>query len=908
MTERITVELRLLGQQYKGELKDMESRTEQFGSGVLGMAAKNERAFNTVGRAATVGGAAVLAGVGVAVNAAKNFEKEMSGVAAVANATAPEMKALADAAIEAGQATAFSAQEAAKAEAELVKAGVSVADVLGGALRGSLDLAAAGQLDLAEAAEISAQAMNIFNLEGKDVAHIADVLAAGANKSAADVGQLGQALRQGGLLAAQTGLTLEETVGTLAAFSDEALVGSDAGTSLKTMLQRLTPQSDEAAQTMRELGFSAFDAQGEFIGMEGLARELTEAMGHMSTEQRNAAMQILFGSDAVRGANVLMKLGAEGVREYTEAVNDEGAAARMAATQMDNLSGDLEELSGSIETALIKFGQQGTGVLRDLTQAATGAVNVFSNLPEPIQGAALGLTSLAGAAGVAVGGFFLLLPRIAETRQAMQTLDITAARLKGSLVFNVGAAAAGAFAAASVAKVMGNAFVDATRGAVPAVKDLTLALEGLGTAGEAPESVVGSLRGLEQAIERVADPQLTDRLWGPFHAPQVDNARGKVAALDQALVSLVETGKQDQAAEGFERIAESAAASGVPVEELREMLPGYAKALDGAALSQAKAADETTEHERALAEAERQAEDTAEEYDTLTEAVDAQIDALRRSTDPAFAALDSLDALAEGQNELNEAIKEHGRDSAEAREAQSKLAKQALVTQEDMLFLAAAVKDGSTSISTIRRRFEELEAQGMIPPGTTESVIRRLQEVVDQAHEVEANSPTVSVGADLDGALRSLHGFDVYLDQVTRNRTVHISTTGTKVSGGRVHTGGFITGSGIQRFHEGGQLGRFPHDGTLRSLGLASDEVPLIGQTGETILSRQQTAAMRQLIGVLPRYHAGGTVGYDVASSAPPPNMFIPTVVLKVDGREFARATGRYVHSEMRQIDLELES
>ncbi len=72
-------------------------------------------------------------------------------------------------------------------------------------------------------------------------------------------GQMGEALRQGRLVAAQTGLTLKETVGTLAALADNALVGSDAGTSLKTMLQRLTPRSKESADMMAQLGFSAFE-------------------------------------------------------------------------------------------------------------------------------------------------------------------------------------------------------------------------------------------------------------------------------------------------------------------------------------------------------------------------------------------------------------------------------------------------------------------------------------------------------------------------------------------------------------------------------------------------------------------------------------------------------------------------
>ena len=151
--------------------------------------------------------------------------------------------------------------------------------------------------------------MNVFGLGGDQVAHIADVLAtAGANKSAADVGQLGDALRQGGLVAKQTGLSMEETVGVLSMFADSALVGSDAGTSLKTMLQRLVPQSDEAADAMARLGLDFFDAQGQFVGIAEVARQLQTSLGGLSDAQRQQALTTLFGSDAVRAASILMEV------------------------------------------------------------------------------------------------------------------------------------------------------------------------------------------------------------------------------------------------------------------------------------------------------------------------------------------------------------------------------------------------------------------------------------------------------------------------------------------------------------------------------------------------------------------------------------------------------------------------
>lgn len=354
-----------------GAKKAGASVTSALGSGA-------KTVVSDLGTAAGVTGIAI-AGIGAAaVKTSTDFNAAMSGVGAVANASAGELESLRDAALKAGADTVFSASEAATAQAELVKAGVSVSDTLGGALTGSLSLAAAGQLELADAATISAQAMNIFELSGADVGHIADVLAAGANKSAADVGQLGDALRQGGLVAKQTGLSMEETVGVLSLFADNALIGSDAGTSLKTMLQRLVPQSDEAAEAMKEMGLQFFDAQGAFVGIDEVAAQLQTSLAGLSDEQRQNALTTLFGSDAVRGASILMEGGKAAVDEYTAAVNDMGAAQRMAAAQTDNLKGDIEAFSGAVETSLINIGDLSDSALREITQAGTGLVNVFN--------------------------------------------------------------------------------------------------------------------------------------------------------------------------------------------------------------------------------------------------------------------------------------------------------------------------------------------------------------------------------------------------------------------------------------------------------------------------------------------------------------------------------------------------
>ena len=329
------------------------------------------------------------------------------------------MEDLKQAALAAGAQTAFSATEAAEGIEALAKAGVSTTDILNGGLNGALDLAAAGGLEVADAAEIAASAMTQFKLEGDKVPHVADLLAAAAGKAQGEVSDMGAALGQAGIVASQTGLTIEETTGALAAFASAGLIGSDAGTSLKTMLQRLNPTSAEAATLMDELGLRAYDSQGKFVGLSEYAGQLQTALGGMSAEQRQATMATLFGSDAIRGASVLYEQGAAGVERWETAVNDAGYAQETAATKLDNLKGDVEALGGAFETALIGAGASANGVLREMVQAATGVVNAYGALPAPMQATATGIAAVTAAAALAGGAFLLAVPKVAAFKSAL---------------------------------------------------------------------------------------------------------------------------------------------------------------------------------------------------------------------------------------------------------------------------------------------------------------------------------------------------------------------------------------------------------------------------------------------------------------------------------------------------------
>ena len=438
MTERsIKVTLRANVADFNRQIKSASTSLEQLAAkgdptgkvaettmGRLAQSAQLQRAAWDTASTAMVGyGVAAAAAAGYVVKSFADFDQAMSNVQAATHESAENMDQLRDAAVQAGADTAFSASEAAGAIEELAKAGVSTADILNGGLKGSLDLAAAGGMGVADAAGIASVALTQFKLSGSDVGHVADLLAAGAGKAMGDVSDLGMALKQAGLVASQTGLSIEETTGGLAAFASAGLLGSDAGTSFKTMLLNMTPQSKQAAKYMEELGIHAYDAQGKFVGLAAYAGQLHDSLSKLTAEDRQEALKKMFGQDAIRAASILYEQGADGIQNWIDKVNDAGYAAETAEARMDNLNGDIEKLGGSFETLFIKSGSGANDFLRSLVQGAEQAVNAFSALPAPVQQGALGLAAFTSAAALTAGTGMKVFTMVMDVRTAMQSLN-----------------------------------------------------------------------------------------------------------------------------------------------------------------------------------------------------------------------------------------------------------------------------------------------------------------------------------------------------------------------------------------------------------------------------------------------------------------------------------------------------
>lgn len=347
----------------KSDLDDVRTRGGKTGTAV-------KEVGSQMGKA----GLAIAAGLGYAVTKAVDFEKQISAIGAVSGATGPQMEQIRQLALKIGADTQYSASEAANAIEELAKAGVPLPAIMHGAADATVALAAAGGVSLPQAATIASNAMNAFGISAGKMPHIADLIAGAANASAIDVGEFGQSLQQAGAVAHLQGVSFDDLSTAIALLGNAGIKGSDAGTSLKTMLQNLNPQTDKARNLMHKLGLITEDGANKFYDAHGKMKSLSDVAGllqhslkGMTAQQKSAALQTIFGTDALRAAAIVADNGSKGFDNMAKSIG-KVSASDVAKTRMDNLAGSVEQLKGQLETAAITVGSALLPTIKDLTK------------------------------------------------------------------------------------------------------------------------------------------------------------------------------------------------------------------------------------------------------------------------------------------------------------------------------------------------------------------------------------------------------------------------------------------------------------------------------------------------------------------------------------------------------------
>lgn len=336
------------------------------------------KAAGTAMKAAAAASAAATAAVGAfaasSVKTGMEFDSAMSQVAATMGKTVDEVQDLRAFAQEMGATTAFSATQAAEGLNYMALAGYSAEQSMT-MLPKVLDLAAAGGMELARASDMVTDAQSALGLTAEQTAAMVDQMAKASSTTNTSVAQLGDAILTIGATGKSAAGGTAELSQVLGILADNGIKGAEGGTHLRNVMLALQAPTDKAAAAMANLGIQAFDSQGNFRDMQGIFSDLQASMDGMTEKQRSDILSTIFNKTDLASVNALLGTTAERWDEVAAAIdNSEGAAAAMAATQLDNLAGDVTLFQSALEGAQIALSDQLTPSLREFVQFGSGAL------------------------------------------------------------------------------------------------------------------------------------------------------------------------------------------------------------------------------------------------------------------------------------------------------------------------------------------------------------------------------------------------------------------------------------------------------------------------------------------------------------------------------------------------------
>lgn len=342
------------------------------------------------------------------VSVGENFDSAMSQVYATMGDKASEVveyngemlqstEALRKFAKEMGATTKYSATESAQALNYMALAGYN-AETSMKMLPNVMNLASAGAFDLARASDMLTDTQTAFGMSIERTEQMVDEMAAAASNSNTSVAQLGDAFLtvgglakelNGGFVTLSNGTTttvdgIQELEIALGAMANAGIKGSEAGTHMRNLLMKLSSPTEDATKLFEELGVSVFDDAGNMKSLKDVFEELNRAFNDMGNQQQKLqAISEIFNARDTASATALLSAVEQSWDSLGEAIlNAEGAAAKMAETQLNNLAGAKTIMKSALEGLQINISDAVNPFITPFVKFAGESLQAFSNTIE----------------------------------------------------------------------------------------------------------------------------------------------------------------------------------------------------------------------------------------------------------------------------------------------------------------------------------------------------------------------------------------------------------------------------------------------------------------------------------------------------------------------------------------------
>lgn len=328
---------------------------------------------------ATAAGAALTAAGGYVVNVGTKFEASMSKVQALSGATGEDFDKLSAAAKEMGASTSKTASQAADALGYMALAGWKTEQMLGG-LEPILRASEAGGMDLARCSDLVTDSMSAMGIAIEDLGHYLDVVAKAQSSSNTSMEQLLEAYVNVGGTLRNLNVDIEESSTLLGTLANRGKKGAEAGTAFNSIIVNLIGANKSAKTAMDELGVSAWDSNGKFIGLTETLQLLNDTLNDPSITdaQKNNFIAKIGGKTQMDTLQALLSGINEEYSDLYDVLNDcAGASEDAAKTMQQNLTGSMTMFGSALEGVGIEIYES---FKEPLTQAVNEGTDMLSGL------------------------------------------------------------------------------------------------------------------------------------------------------------------------------------------------------------------------------------------------------------------------------------------------------------------------------------------------------------------------------------------------------------------------------------------------------------------------------------------------------------------------------------------------
>lgn len=333
------------------------------------------------------------------------FDDTMNRAAILTKANGDQLTAMTEKAKEMGRTTKFTATQAAEAYQYMGLAGWDSKQAIDG-LEGVMNLAAASGEDLASVTDIVTDALTAMGLQASDSAHFADVLTAATLNSNTTVGMLGEAFKYAAPTAGAMHYSIEDLTLALGLMANAGIKGAQAGTSLRTAIQRMTVAPGQVAVEMEKLGLSVYNADRSAKPLSQLLDELRGKFRGLDDQTKLTAESIILGARAMTGIGAIIETSEKDYNRMKKVLEDaEGTAQRVAQKMLESFTGRLTLLQSAISGFKLQFAQDVLPFLSNIVNKAIDFVSNISKLESGTRKAVLAFVAFGAAIGPLVASF-----------------------------------------------------------------------------------------------------------------------------------------------------------------------------------------------------------------------------------------------------------------------------------------------------------------------------------------------------------------------------------------------------------------------------------------------------------------------------------------------------------------------